>query len=213
MLNDAGFQDTEILASNELDETLIAELKRQGAQITMWGVGTNLVTSRDQPALDGVYKLSAIRNPGESWKYKLKLSEQMVKISNPGVLQVRRYFSNELNIADVMYDIFSPPTDSCVLVDAFDPYKRKILSPSLNYKDLLVPIFKEGRRVYELPTLQEIKNYTKSELAHFQVGIKRFINPHQYLHGWKKNCIKRKSISFRRSVHTLHMQFLENFNR
>ncbi len=74
MLDAAGFKEAVIVASNELDETIISELKRQGAKITVWGVGTNLVTSKDQPALDGVYKLSAIRDPGGAWVYKLKLS-------------------------------------------------------------------------------------------------------------------------------------------
>ena len=92
MLDEAGFPEAKIVASNELDETLIIELKRQGAMISVWGVGTNLVTAKDQPALDGVYKLSAIRNPGGEWVDKLKLSEQMIKVSNPGILQVRIFF-------------------------------------------------------------------------------------------------------------------------
>ena len=105
MLDEAGFQDAQIVASNELDETIISDLKRQGAKIAIWGVGTNLITAKDQPALDGVYKLSAVRDPGQPWSYRLKLSEQMTKISNPGVLQIRRYYDDKENVADAVYDI------------------------------------------------------------------------------------------------------------
>lgn len=192
MLDAAGFQDTQIFASNELDETLITELKRQGAQINIWGVGTNLVTSQDQPALDGVYKLSAIRDPDGPWVYKLKLSEQMLKVSNPGILQVRRFSNERENVADVIYDIMSPPKDPCIMVDPLDPSRQKMLKHNLSYKDLLIPIFKKGKRVYELPTLSEIKTFTQDELAHFQVGIKRFINPHQYNHGMEFSLYQKK---------------------
>ena len=192
MLDAAGFQDAQILASNELDESLIAELKRQGAQINIWGVGTNLVTSQDQPALDGVYKLSAIRDPGGPWKYKLKLSEQMLKVSDPGILQVRRYSNEGGNVADVIYDVEHPPQNPCVMVDPLDPMRQKILRGNLTHKDLLVPIFVEGTRVYELPSLAGIKAYTQQELSNFQVGIKRFINPHQYNHGMEYSLYQNK---------------------
>lgn len=192
ILDAAGFADTQIFASNELDEVLITELKRQGAQITIWGVGTNLVTSQDQPSLDGVYKLSAIRDPDGPWKYKLKLSEQMLKVSNPGIMQVRRYYNEEGNVADVIYDLNSPPKDPCTMVDPLDPSRQKTLNPSLSYKDLLIPIFKKGQRVYNLPPLTEIREYTQQELSHFQVGIKRFINPHQYNHGMENSLYQKK---------------------
>lgn len=192
MLDDAGFEDTLILASNELDETLITELKRQGSQINIWGVGTNLVTSQDQPALDGVYKLSAIRDPGQPWEYKLKLSEQMLKVSNPGILQVRRFYNEAENVADVMYDIQNPLKDTWTMIDPLDPSRTKTLKGSLSYRDLLVPIFKNGKRTYSLPSLKEIKAYTQQELSHFQVGIKRFINPHQYNHGMEYSLYQKK---------------------
>lgn len=192
MLDAAGFQETQIFASNELDESLITELKRQGAQINIWGVGTSLVTSQDQPALDGVYKLSAIRNPGQPWVYKLKLSEQMLKVSNPGILQVRRYSNEYENVADVIYDLQNPPKDPCMMIDPLDPSRQKQLKGSLSHRDLLIPIFKGGERVYELPALHEIKKYTQQELAHFQVGIKRFIHPHQYNHGMEYSLYQKK---------------------
>jgi nicotinate phosphoribosyltransferase len=186
MLNDAGFADTKIYASNELDETLISELKRQGAYITVWGVGTNLVTARDQPSLDGVYKLSAIRDPEGPWKYKLKLSEQMVKVSNPGILQVRRFTLNGENIADVIYDIHQDVSQGCKITDPFDPTKQRALKKDLQSHDLLVPIFKEGQLVYTSPALPLIQKRTQEQLQSFHVGIKRFLNPHQYIVGMEK---------------------------
>lgn len=192
LLDAAGFTDTQIVASNELDETLISDLKRQGAQINVWGVGTNLVTARDQPALDGVYKLSAIRNPGEPWKYKLKLSEQMIKISNPGILQIRRYYSDKGNIADAIYDIHSDMAHGCCIVDPLDPTRQKILNKEISSRDLLIPIFRSGHRVYDLPALAEIRSQTQSELDRFYAGIKRFMNPHQYVVGMEKSLYDQK---------------------
>ncbi|MFP5504089.1 MAG: nicotinate phosphoribosyltransferase, partial [Candidatus Sericytochromatia bacterium] len=93
ILDEEGFPEATIVASNDLNELIIESLKHQGAKISVWGVGTQLATAFDQPALGGVYKLSALRAPGEDWKYKLKLSEQAIKISNPGILQVRRFHS------------------------------------------------------------------------------------------------------------------------
>lgn len=208
LLDDAGFSDTFILASNELDETLISELKRQGAQIHVWGVGTNLVTARDQPALDGVYKLSAIRDPGGPWHYKLKLSEQMIKVSNPGILQVRRYQTDKVNIADAIYDIHSDMSQEALIVDPLDPTRQKILKKDLKSYDLLIPIFKEGKRVYELPALSDIRVNTKRELDRFQVGIKRFLNPHQYAVGMEKSLYDIKVDL----IKTIRAKTLQTFN-
>lgn len=186
LLDQAGFSDTFIAASNDLDETLISELKRQGAQINVWGVGTNLVTARDQPALDGVYKLSAIRDPGKEWKYKLKLSEQMLKVSNPGILQVKRFFSDRENVADVIYDVNMPWQDDCSSVDPLDPTHVRLIKKGVQSKDLLEPIFREGECIYRCPSLQEIRERTKNELKGFPVGIKRFLNSHIYSVGMEK---------------------------
>src|SRR5262249_11089177 len=150
-----------IVASNELDETLISDLKRQGATITVWGVGTNLVTGKDNPALDGVYKLSAIRKPGEPWKYKLKLSEQMVKISNPGILQVRRFSTKLENVADMIFDIEMEPKGDATIIDPLDATRQKILKKGVPYEDLLVPIFRNGECVYTLPSLADIRSRTQ----------------------------------------------------
>lgn len=192
MLDDAGFKDAIIVASNELDETVITELKRQGARISVWGIGTNLITAKDQPALDGVYKLSAIRDPGGPWEYKLKLSEQMIKVSNPGILQVRRYYSSDENIADMIYDIRLGINEKNEMIDPLDPTLRKAIANAYESRDLLVPIFREGERVYELPTLHECREKTKAELDSFPVGIKRILNPHRYYVGMEKTLYNLK---------------------
>ncbi|MEC7839681.1 MAG: nicotinate phosphoribosyltransferase [Chlamydiota bacterium] len=192
LLDEAGFPDAHIVASNELDESVISELKKQGATIAIWGVGTNLVTAKEQPALDGVYKLSAICDEGEPWKYKLKLSEQMKKVSNPGIHQVRRYRDDNGNVGDAIYDIHTSIDEGCSIVHPFDPTHTKKFTGDLEYQDLLVPIFREGVCVYDLPTLEEIRQRTKDELSNFSVGVKRFLNPHQYPVGLEQSLYNLK---------------------
>lgn len=192
MLDEAGFKDAEIVASNELDETLISELKRQGAQISIWGVGTNLVTAKEQPALDGVYKLSAVRDPGGPWKYRIKLSEQMTKISNPGVLQVRRFHNNSENIGDVVFDVGTDLSQGCWILDPLDPTRRKWIPPGTSGEDLLKPIFRGGKLIYGIPSLKEVRDYTQEQLSGFHDGIKRFLNPHEYVVGIEKSLYNLK---------------------
>jgi nicotinate phosphoribosyltransferase len=192
MLDSAGFEATKIFASNELDEVVISELKRQGAEIDVWGVGTHLVTGKGQAALDGVYKISAIRNPNEEWRYTLKLSEQLLKVSNPGILQVRRFKKEGQYLGDAIFDENSPFQGDCHLVDPLDPTREKIFPQHLEHEDLLVPIFRGGKRVYSLPLLSEIRQRTQKELSKFPVGIKRFLNPHQYIVGMEKSIHDQK---------------------
>lgn len=192
ILDEAGFPNAQIIASNELDENIISELKRQKASIAVWGVGTNLVTAKDHPALDGVYKLSAIRDHGKQWKYKLKLSEQMRKVSNPGIHQVRRYRDGSMNVGDAIYDVHSDLSEGCSIVDPFDPTRQKTLGKHLDHYDLLVPIFRGGNCVYNKPSLEEIRQNTKEELKYFSDGIKRFLYPHQYPSGMEKSLYELK---------------------
>lgn len=180
ILDQAGFPKAVIVASNDLDEHIISSLKDQGARIAVWGVGTKLVTAYDQPALGGVYKLGAIRNPDGRWRYKVKLSEQTAKISTPGIHQVRRFRSNAEFIADGIFDIELGAPDQFTLVDPLDPTRRKHLSADTAFEDLLVPVFQRGQLVYQAPTLAQIRDRTGSQLALFHPGIKRFVNPHQY---------------------------------
>jgi nicotinate phosphoribosyltransferase len=193
LLNAAGFEKTKIIASNELDELIIADLKNQGAQIDIWGVGTHLVTGHTHPALDGVYKLSALRKPGEPWSYKLKISEQMTKTSNPGLLQVKRYEDEKgLYIGDVIYDQnFGLPSD-VVMIDPFDSTRKKVFSINSKGNDLLIPIYKEGVQVYSPPPLDEIRKYAQEEVQKLDRGIKRFINPHLYPVGLEKKLYQFK---------------------
>lgn len=192
LLDQAGFPDAKIVASNELDETVITELKRQGAKINVWGVGTNLITAKDQPALDGVYKLSALKNAQGKWVYKLKLSEQMLKVSNPGIMQVRRYSSANGHVADMIYDINKNIDQDCSLVDPLDPTREKFISSDLTHEDLLIPVFKEGECVYDIPDIHTIRSQTTKNLNKFHVGVKRFLNPHQYVVGMEKSLYEMK---------------------
>ncbi|MFM8396364.1 MAG: nicotinate phosphoribosyltransferase, partial [Pirellula sp.] len=117
MLDQAGFQDASIVASNDLDERLIESLKHQGACIGIWGVGTKLATAYDQAALGGVYKLGAIKDPTGSWQHRIKLSEQMIKTSTPGIQQVRRFYDAQRHaLCDMIYDEIMPPGKSSVLI-------------------------------------------------------------------------------------------------
>lgn len=192
MLDEAGFPDTKIMATNDLDEKVISELKNRGAQINVWGVGTSLITGKDSPALDGVYKLSAIRDPGQPWKYRMKLSEQTAKISDPGILQVRRYRTESANIADVIYDIHTEPKEGDAAVDLIHPSKEHVIVKGTEAVDLLRPIFRSGKRVYECPDLEQIRADTKLELGYLQNGVKQILNPEVYPVGLETSLFKKK---------------------
>lgn len=180
MLDNAGFNDTKIIASNDLDEKLLESLKRQGAQIDTWGIGTKLATAFDQPALGGVYKLTAIKEDGE-WLFKLKLSEQRIKINYPGVQQIRRFYVNNKYRFDMIYDMHTELCDSPTVVDPEDSTRRIKVKPEIfEYKDLLIPIFRGGKLVYNSPDLKEIRANTISELKKIDPTIKRMDNPHIY---------------------------------
>lgn len=180
ILDEAGFPDAVIVASNDLDEHIIASLKQQGAKIGFWGVGTRLVTAFDQPALGGVYKLGAIREPGGKWDFKLKLSEQAIKISNPGILQVRRYAHAGEFVGDTIYNTQTPPAGAPVLIDAGNLARRKAIPADATAEDLLVPIFRGGQLVYVEPALTETRDRARAQLKRLYSGTKRLLNPHEY---------------------------------
>jgi nicotinate phosphoribosyltransferase len=179
-LDAAGLQDVQIMASNDLDEHIIRDLTLQGARIDSFGVGTKLITAFDQPALGGVYKLGAVRDRGKPWEYKLKLSEQAAKISNPGVLQVRRFSSDGYFIADAIYDDESELESNVVVVDPIDVTRRKVIAAGTTSEDLLQPIFKQGKLVYKQRTLHETKQFCEEQLNLLHPGIRRLLNPHRY---------------------------------
>ncbi len=197
-LDAAGFKKAVIIASNDLNEHLIASLKRQGAAIDSWGVGTNLVTAFDQPALGGVYKLSAIREADGTWRHTIKLSEQAAKVTNPGILQVRRYRARNEFIGDAIYDELRPLPKAVTIVDPAEATRRKHFAAHARFEDLLVPVLRGGRLVYELPALKEIRARAQKQLAMLHAGVKRFENPHDYpagleltLHEFKTQLILR----------------------
>jgi nicotinate phosphoribosyltransferase len=180
MLDEAGFTSTLIIGSNDLDEHLISSLKQQGAAIDCWGVGTRLVTGYDQPALGGVYKLSAIRDANGAWQYKVKLSEQAAKITNPGILQVRRFHTGGEFIGDAIYDSSRPIPSSFVIIDPLDLTRRKHIPENAPSDDLLVSVLRAGRLVYVPPSLEETRARVQQQLASLHPGIKRLVNPHEY---------------------------------
>ena len=197
LLDEAGFTDADIVASNNLDEYLVQSLKNQDAKITMWGIGTRLATAYDQPALGGVYKLSAIRDSKGKWDYKIKLSEQPEKINNPGLLQVRRYFNSGYNsgkmIADMIYDINFGVSDKNTIYHPADYTRRKLLDESkLEFKDLLVPVFRKGILKYTLPDIHGIQKKVIKELDSLYAGIRRFENPHTYHVGLEQKLYHKK---------------------
>ncbi|MFL6201372.1 MAG: nicotinate phosphoribosyltransferase [Thermoanaerobaculia bacterium] len=193
ILDEGGFPEARVYASSELDEHLVESLKLQGAKIAVWGVGTNLVTAKDDPALGGVYKLTAVREPGEPWKYKVKLSEQAVKITTPGIQQVRRFSADGGFIADMIFDeeLGAPATPT--IVDPGDLTRRKEIPADTPYTDLLVPVFRQGRRVYDPPPLKEVRQRAADQLAGFHGGVKRFANPHQYPAGLERGLFDLKT--------------------
>ncbi|MGC3961080.1 MAG: nicotinate phosphoribosyltransferase [Verrucomicrobiota bacterium] len=180
ILDAGGFKEAVIVASNDLDEHLIASLKQQGAKIDIWGVGTKLITAYDQPALGGVYKLTAIRCVDGQWKPKVKLSEQVAKMTNPGILQVRRYRTANEFIGDAIYDTTLPAQQPMVIVDPLDATRRKHFPATADSEDLLVPVLRRGELVTQLPTLSKIQARARTQLAMLNPGAKRFTNPHQY---------------------------------
>ncbi len=193
LLDEAGFKDAQIMGSNELDEYLINDLKHQGAKISLWGVGTHLVTAKDQSAFDGVYKLSALADSKGQWQYKMKLSEQMVKMTNPGILQVRRFYNEEGYFADMIFDThLSFHRQHYKIVSTSDPALVEQIESKSTYKDLLEPVMRKGQRVGSSPTLEQTRNYARQEIERFHPSIRRFFNPQLYLTGLEQSLYERK---------------------
>ncbi len=184
MLDDAGFPDAVISASNDLDEFLIDSLKAQGATITSWGVGTNLITSKDWPAFGGVYKLAAIM--GEDGKFipKIKLSENTEKVTNPGNKKIYRIYEKETGKikADLicLEDEKFTEDQQILLFDPAEPWKKTTLHPGeFTLRELMIPVFKNGKCVYESPKVMEMRDYCKKELDTLWEETRRLVNPHK----------------------------------
>lgn len=179
-LDAAGFPDVKIVASNDLDEHLIESLRHQNAKIDIWGVGTNLVTAADQPALGGVYKLAALRKDDGTWQPRIKLSEQTAKSSIPGRLQVRRFIQDGQLIGDAIYDVDRSIPDAVTIIDPADPIRKKAIAVGTSFTDVLEPVMKDGKRLAPPETLDTARERCQQTLATLHPGIQRLKNPHAY---------------------------------
>ena len=184
MLDDAGFTDAVISASNDLDEYVIQSLKMQGAAITSWGVGTNLITAKDNPAFGGVYKLAAIQDEQGNFIPKIKLSENSEKVTNPGNKKIYRIYDKESGKikADLicMDDEIYTEDEPMRLFSPTEPWKKTTLAPgTYTLRELMVPVFKQGECVYESPKVMDIRAYCLQEQDTLWEETKRFVNPHK----------------------------------
>jgi nicotinate phosphoribosyltransferase len=182
MLDDAGFPAAKIVASNDLDEAVIASLFDQGARIDTFGVGTRLVTAYDQPALGGIYKLGASRDEHGAWREAIKLSEQPIKISNPGNLAVRRLRRGGELVADIIYDSevgLSHPA-SPALHDIEDPLRAAHHPVFDDASDLLVTYLRGGAMVRDPDPIEAARERAARELGQLSPRARRFLNPQPY---------------------------------
>ncbi len=185
MLDAAGFPDAIISASSDLDEYLIDSLKTQGAAITSWGVGTNLITSADCPAFGGVYKMAAIKKEGnDAFTPKIKISENPGKITNPGNKTVFRIIDKEtgklkadlIALADESYD----PSKDLEIFHPIDTWKRSTLaSGTYDIEEILLPVFKKGQCIYESPKTMDIRSFCQKELNLLWDESRRLVNPQE----------------------------------
>lgn len=183
MLDEAGLTDCKITASNSLDEYLIRDLLMQDAKIDSFGVGERLITASSSPVFGGVYKLAAIEDEFGNIIPKIKISENVGKITNPHFKKVYRLIDRETGMALAdqicVHDEVIDDTKPLTIFDPLATWKTKTLT-NFWARELLVPIFKDGKRVYDSPSLPEIKAYCENEIAHLWDEIKRFENPHDY---------------------------------
>lgn len=205
MLSDAGFEDAIISASSDLDEYLIDSLKTQGAAITSWGVGTNLITSKDNPAFGGVYKLAAVMGDDGTFIPKIKLSENSEKITNPGNKTVYRVYDADgmikadlIALADETYDESQP----LLLFDPVETWKKTLMEPGeYSMREIMVKVFDKGECVYDSPNVMDIQKYCKQEQATLWDESKRLINP-QVVH-----------VDLSQKLYDLKQELLHNYGR
>lgn len=184
MLDDAGFPDAVISASNDLDEFLIQSLKDQGAAITSWGVGTHLITSKDCPSFGGVYKLAAVMGKDGKFIPKIKLSENSEKVTNPGNKTIYRIYEKETGkikadlicLVDEQFDENEP----MLLFDPNEPWKKtKLPGGSYTLREIMVPVFRDGECCYTSPKVMDIRAYCQDELNTLWEETRRLVNPHK----------------------------------
>lgn len=183
MLDHAGFQDAVIVASSDLDEWLLESLKRQGARVDIWGIGTRLVTSFSSPALGGVYKLTALDENGQRMVPKIKRSDNPEKITNPGLKKVIRMFDQRGKMrGDVLFfeNEQIPTATRFRACHPMYPHVSKSYPKAFQMKELLVPVFDKGTLVYDSPSVHRIRENTLQNLSQLDAAYKRFQNPHTY---------------------------------
>jgi nicotinate phosphoribosyltransferase len=205
MLDDAGFHEVKILASSDLDEWLIETLRDQGARIDIWCVGTKLMTSYQTPALGVVYKLMAADRGDGNLSPKIKISQNPEKVTNPGVKKIIRFYNVKGHMMGDLLTEVNEPTPEGVPVTAHHPmydYMKKTYNPPYYAKEIMVPIYREGRQVYDPPSLKQVKKHAEEELESLEAETKRFINPHIYkvslsdsLHQIKKRLLTSHQLS------------------
>ena len=183
MLDEAGWPECTITVSNSLDERLITELFRQGAKIDAFGVGERLITSKSTPVFGGVYKLCAVEDDEGTIIPKIKVSENVGKITNPGFKKFYRFYNRETGMAEADYICLHDETvDDSQPLEICDPQARWQRKTMENFRayEMMVPVFKNGELVYKLPTLKEIKTYCAYQVSTLWPEVKRFDYPHQY---------------------------------
>ena len=198
MLDEAGFPEATITASSDLDEYLISSLMAQRAAINSWGVGTNLITSKDTPAFGGVYKLAALEDENGNLVPKIKLSDNTEKITNPGNKKIIRIYDRDFHKirADLICldeEVFDP-ADELILTDPKETWKKtKLKGGTYEMRELLIPVFKNGECVYESPTVMEMRDVCTKEKESLWDETKRFVNPHSMYVDLSDKLFKLKS--------------------
>ena len=193
-LDQAGFTKTKIIASGDLDEYIIASLKEQQAAIDIWAVGTKLITATDEPALNGVYKLSAIYEE-KNWRFCTKISDDLNKSNDPGILQIMRFFSPDgLALGDAIYNQLEPikKNTSCTIINPNNNLQQKVFSSSTLRRNILQIVMKNGKISYTFPTIEKVRKNTINQLSKFDDSIKRLVNPHLYPVGLEKKLFNLK---------------------
>jgi nicotinate phosphoribosyltransferase len=228
MLDEAGFKNAKIVCSGDLDEHIIADMKRHGAKIDMWGVGTKLTTGQPDAALGGIYKLGAVRRPGGQWQYRIKLSDERAKTSVPGLLQARRFCQPDGTfLADAIYEIDHATSEPSTIVELETEARRTITgdtgattavgeavgfprdansvpySVAIQSADLLVPIFRNGDLVYQAPELGASRERTRQQLSRLPPEVARLDNPRAYLVGLEKSLYELRSTLIARAKEQL----------
>jgi len=217
MLDEAGFANAKIVCSGDLDEYMIVDLKQRGAKIDVWGVGAKLSTGQPDAALDGIYKLGAIRRPGGEWQYRIKLSEESAKASVPGSLQVRRFHESDGRfMADAIYEIDHGVSVPCEIVDPETNHRLTIgdasaiasvgeavgfprddnvvpYSGPAHFTDLLVPIFRGGQLVYQAPNIDKSREHVRKQLSCAPPEILRLKDPAPYKIGLERSLHELRS--------------------